>query len=139
MPGVHWLGQWSDVADLLADLDVFVLPSTQPEPFGLVVSEALTSGVPVVATAAGGPQELLEELGSAAGRLVAPGDAGELAGAALELLSSAGPTSTERRRRRSVLVPDRAPDATSFPQVFEAASVRPRSAPGPPTSRRRGP
>ncbi len=120
MPGVHWLGQRSDVAELLADLDVFVLPSTQPEPFGLVVSEALTSGVPVVATAAGGPQEFLGELGSAAGRLVTPGDAGELAGAALELLSSAGPTSTERRRRRSSLLPDRAPDAASFPQVFEA-------------------
>ena len=74
----------------------------------------------MVATAAGGPQEFLGELGSAAGRLVAPGDAGELAGAALELLSSAGPTSTERRRRRSSLLPDRAPDAASFPQVFEA-------------------
>jgi glycosyltransferase involved in cell wall biosynthesis len=74
----------------------------------------------VVATAAGGPQEILGELGPAAGRLVAPGDAGELTDAAVELLSSGGPTSTQRRKRRSPLLPDRAPDAASFPRVFEA-------------------
>jgi glycosyltransferase involved in cell wall biosynthesis len=124
MPGVHWLGERSDVAELLADLDVFVLPSTQPEPFGLVVVEALASGVPVVATAAGGPQEILGELGPAAGRLVVPGDAGELAGATVELLSSAGPTSTERRRRRDPLPPGRPPDAASFPRVFDAVAGR---------------
>ena len=48
----------TDVPDLLADLDVFVLPSTEPEPYGLVVVEALASGTPVVVTDAGGPREI---------------------------------------------------------------------------------
>ncbi len=59
LPGVHWLGPRDDIAELIADLDVLVLPSTAPEPFGLAVIEALASGVPVVATDAGGPKEIL--------------------------------------------------------------------------------
>ncbi|MDQ6785028.1 MAG: glycosyltransferase family 4 protein, partial [Actinomycetota bacterium] len=51
--GVRWLGARGDVPELLADLDVFVQASTEPEPFGLGLVEALTSGTPVVATAAG--------------------------------------------------------------------------------------
>jgi hypothetical protein len=35
-----------DIADVLADLDGFVLPSTEPEPYGLVAVEALACGVP---------------------------------------------------------------------------------------------
>ncbi len=61
LPGVHWLGPRRDVGDLMADLDVFVQVSTEPEPFGLVIVEALASGVPVVAGAAGGPVEILAE------------------------------------------------------------------------------
>ncbi len=52
----HWLGPRTDVPEILADLDVFVMASTEPEPYGLVAVEALASGVPVVMTDAGGPQ-----------------------------------------------------------------------------------
>ena len=41
LPGVHWLGERSDIAELLADLDVVVQASTEPEPYGLVLVEAL--------------------------------------------------------------------------------------------------
>ena len=58
LPGAHWLGARADVPELLADLDLFVLPSTEPEPYGLVVVEALASGAPVVVTDAGGPREI---------------------------------------------------------------------------------
>ena len=96
-PGVHWLGPAPDVADLMADLDVFVQVSTEPEPFGLVVVEALASGVPVVAGAAGGPLEILgrggPRPGGPAGRLVAPGDAAPWPTPCVDLLP-AGPSST---------------------------------------------
>ncbi|MGH9126658.1 MAG: glycosyltransferase [Acidimicrobiales bacterium] len=123
MPGVHWVGARSDVADLIADLDVLVMASTEPEPFGLAAVEALASGVPVVATAAGGPLEILGPEPAGSGRLVAPGDAAALASAVLSLLP-AGASSTEHRRARPVL-------ATATPRgdlaaVLEAVSRRPK-------------
>ncbi|MDP9070363.1 MAG: glycosyltransferase family 4 protein, partial [Actinomycetota bacterium] len=57
--GVRWLGPRADVPEVLADVDVFVLPSTEPEPFGLVLVEALASGARVVATDAGGAPEIV--------------------------------------------------------------------------------
>src|SRR5258707_9731220 len=47
----------SDMPDVFAAYDILVLPSTLPEPFGLVVIEAMASGKPVVATRPGGPSE----------------------------------------------------------------------------------
>jgi glycosyltransferase involved in cell wall biosynthesis len=117
LPGVHWLGPRGDVPEVLADLDVFVQVSTQPEPFGLVLVEALATGVPVVAGAAGGPLEILSEpaAGPAAGRLVTPGDAAALAGAVLALLPGDG-SSTARRRARAAL---RSPGGSGFASVFD--------------------
>jgi glycosyltransferase involved in cell wall biosynthesis len=115
LPGVHWLGPRTDIPDLMADLDVFVLASTEPEPFGLVVVEALACGVPVVATDAGGPPEILGHAGQGAGRLVPPGDAAALAAAAMALLP-AGPSSTARRRARVRL---RTVEPPRFGPVFD--------------------
>lgn len=104
--GVHWLGPRRDIGDVMADLDVFVQASTEPEPFGLVVVEALASGVPVVASASGGPLEILGPAAVASetrqGRLVTPGDAAELA-AAVSALLPPDPSSTDTRRRRTPL------------------------------------
>jgi glycosyltransferase involved in cell wall biosynthesis len=126
LPGVHWLGPRSDVPELLADLDVLVLASTLPEPFGLVVIEALASGVPVVATNAGGPVEILAGAGPSAGRLIPPGDAGALAAAVVSLLPAGGGgrgrgggTSTAQRRARPSLVPASFAGETSFAAVFD--------------------
>ena len=50
-----------DVPSFLAALDVYVHPSILPEPFGLVVIEAMAASKPVVATAHGGPLEMIED------------------------------------------------------------------------------
>jgi glycosyltransferase involved in cell wall biosynthesis len=53
------LGFRSDVPDLLVDFDIFVLPSTAPDPLPTVVLEAMATSKPVVATAHGGSVEMV--------------------------------------------------------------------------------
>jgi glycosyltransferase involved in cell wall biosynthesis len=65
-------------------VDIAVVPSLY-EPFGLVAVEALACGVPVVASAVGGLQEIVED--GKSGILVPPGDAGAIARALRELLN----------------------------------------------------
>ncbi len=122
MPGVHWLGPRPDVPDALADLDVFVLPSTEPEPYGLVLVEALGSGVPVVATDAGGPREIVANAHRGSGRLVPPRDANALADAIVDSLRAAPPTSAAARAARRPL---RDPEPERFGEVFrDVVAVR---------------
>ena len=102
LDGVVWLGERSDVADLVADADVLVALSTTAEPFGLSVVEALACGVPVVATGLGGHVEILKLAAAGAGRLVAPGEPSATAAAIVDVLPQA--TSTADRRCRPVLL-----------------------------------
>jgi glycosyltransferase involved in cell wall biosynthesis len=117
LPGAHWLGARSDVPDLLADLDLFVLPSTEPEPYGLVVVEALASGTPVVVTDAGGPREIAASATPGSARLVAPRDATALAEAILATLADAGPSTSASRRVRPLR---RAPEPDRFAALFRS-------------------
>jgi glycosyltransferase involved in cell wall biosynthesis len=71
-------------AELLAAADVLVHASTSPEPFGRVLLEAMALARPVVATAAGGAPEVVED--GVTGVLAPPGDAAALAGALRRLL-----------------------------------------------------
>jgi glycosyltransferase involved in cell wall biosynthesis len=74
---VRFLGFRSDVADLMAACDLVAHTSTAPEPFGRVIVEAMLCGTPVVAAAAGGAVELVED--GVTGWLVPPGDPLKLA------------------------------------------------------------
>lgn len=58
---LRFLGERSDVPRLLAAAEVFCHPNTAPEPFGVVLVEALYAGLPVVTTAFGGATEIVEQ------------------------------------------------------------------------------
>ncbi len=73
-----------DVATELSHLDVLVHASVIPEPFGQAVVEGMAAGLPVIATDAGGPAEIITN--GVDGMLVPPGDSAALA-AALRRLS----------------------------------------------------
>lgn len=57
---IHFLGHRGDVRDCLRDCSVFVSPSRE-ESYGLAILEAMSTGIPVIATAAEGPKEFLQD------------------------------------------------------------------------------
>lgn len=74
---VVFCGFQPDVSAELEKLDVLVHCSTSPEPFGQVVVEGMAAGLAVVAAAAGGPLEIIDD--GRDGLLTPPGDARALA------------------------------------------------------------
>jgi glycosyltransferase involved in cell wall biosynthesis len=58
---VVYEGLVTDMDSFYNRVDLFVLPSTQPDPFPTVILEAMDHGLPVVATAHGGALEMIEE------------------------------------------------------------------------------
>jgi glycosyltransferase involved in cell wall biosynthesis len=99
---VRFLGQRSDVPQILAAADIHCQPNTGPEPFGITFVEALYAGVPVVTTAMGGGREVVDD---SCGILAPPADPQALAaslrtliqdGALRRTLGAAGPTRARR-------------------------------------------
>lgn len=110
-PGVRFTGylKGDALAEAYAAADVFVFPS-DTETFGNVVTEAMASGLPVVAPARGGVMETVRT--GETGILVPPLNAGRLAEATLSLLRdgslrnrlAAGARAEAERRSWSVIL-----------------------------------
>jgi len=83
--GVIFLGNRSDVPEILRALDLFVLPSLN-EGISNTILEAMATGIPVVATRMGGNPELVED--NHTGILVRPSDPSALSNAILHYLEN---------------------------------------------------
>ncbi len=74
---VRFLGQRDDVAALMRAVDAVVHPSTEPEPFGRTLVEAMLARRPLIAADAGAVPEIMD--GGRVGMLFPPGDHAALA------------------------------------------------------------
>jgi glycosyltransferase involved in cell wall biosynthesis len=103
----RWTGEEADVRLVYPALDVLVLPSVQPEPFAGVVMEAMSMGVPVVASRNGGSVDQVED--GATGLLSRPGDDEDLAAKLASLMDR-----PDLRRQMSEAAPRRVASAFSM-------------------------
>ena len=93
---VRMTGFRRDIPEVMAALDVLVLPSIRSEAASQVIAQALAVGTPVVATDVGGSRELVRD--GVTGRLVPAGDVAGLAAAIVECLADrAGARAMARR------------------------------------------
>lgn len=84
---IHMLGFRQDLPALYRLCDVVAHTSVQPEPFGMVIIEAMASGTPVVAADRGGPPEIVRD--GVDGFLADPSDTRTFAGRLSALLHDA--------------------------------------------------
>ena len=103
---IKFLGSEQDAAALLPTLDLFLLPSEQ-ESFGLAALEAMSCGVPVIASNVGGLPELVTE--GESGHLFPVGAVAAMGEKAAEILRDReqhGRLKTGARRRAEVFRQD---------------------------------
>ncbi|WP_162632672.1 glycosyltransferase [Paraliobacillus zengyii] len=74
---ITFLGHRDDVSEMIKEIDIIVHASIREEPFGRVIIEGMAAKKPVIASAIGGPLEIIE--GGVSGIFYEPGDYNELA------------------------------------------------------------
>ncbi len=115
---VKFLGKHTALAQILSAADLFLLPS-QSESFGLAALEAMSCGVPVIATSAGGIPEVV--LHGETGYLAEIGDVERMARYAIDLLTN--PRKWERfsaaARRRAETVFDKSLIVPRYEQLYQ--------------------
>ncbi len=108
---VRFLGQRADVPLLLEAADIHCQPNIKAEAFGITYVEALSAGLPVVATALGGATEIVDE---SCGILTSRPDVDEVAAALRRLVVDA-----ELRARLGNAGPARARALCDPPQQLQ--------------------
>jgi glycosyltransferase involved in cell wall biosynthesis len=118
---VLYTGDIEDIKAAIRGLDILVLSSTQPEPFGGVVVEAMALSRPVVATKAGGSLE--QVLDGVTGYLVEPGNPQEMADRIERLLESSERRQTfgTRGNARFLEIFEFEPFYSSIVRIYEQA------------------
>jgi len=115
---IEFRGFQDDIWGELAQIDTLVHCSLTPEPFGQVVVEGMVAGIPVIASNAGGPAEIITD--GVDGILTSPGDAAALADAMQRLHNDPSLRHTLAARGRETarrFSPERA--ATELIAVYE--------------------
>jgi glycosyltransferase involved in cell wall biosynthesis len=123
--GVEYLGPLAQpaLAGLVGGSACALVTPLWPEPFGLVVAEALATGTPVAAFEAGGIGEVAGD--ASAVRLVPMGDAGLLAEASEQLAGARGRDRRPRQQARTEALARFSLDrrAIELESVFDAAGA----------------
>ena len=114
-----------EAASAMRALDIVVHASTEAEPFGLVIAEAMACGRPVITTGHGGAAELVTPGHDAI--VAPPGDRNKLAEAIVRLADDRTLRETIGERARESAVKRFAPErmATEIARAFEHAAERP--------------
>jgi glycosyltransferase involved in cell wall biosynthesis len=103
---VRFLGERSDVGDILCAADIYCQPNTGPEGFGIALLEAMSRGLPVVTTALGA---VADPVGPEIGRRVRA-ESGDLAAALAELIEDRPKRELLGAAARSRFLEHHAPD-----------------------------
>lgn len=121
---VGFTGFVEDAASAMRALDIIVHASTQPEPFGLVIAEAMACGRALVASEAGGAAEIINAGTDALGHR--PGDAEALAQCIMRLATDAELRKLlgENGRRTAAVRFDRARLATELIPIYQGTLSR---------------
>jgi glycosyltransferase involved in cell wall biosynthesis len=121
-PALRYMGAVSNdkLADVLADLDLLIVPSVWPENSPLTIHEAYLAGLPVLTSNCGGMAELVED--GRTGLYFRVGDAADLRHQLLRVLHE--PTLLERLSRKRVRVKTIDEDAAQMEQRYHALVQR---------------
>lgn len=99
----------------MQDSNCFILTSSY-EAFGVVLIEAMSTGLPVIATRSGGPESILDD---SCGYLVEPGSSGELTEAMLKMINEYDRFNQQNIRDRTLQYYGSDIIAKKYLEVFE--------------------